>query len=84
LIARRHLRKACRCHGWSYRRMFFEILAAAERRYAASSPPTVCRQKAWRRSTAEFNLLKDRDANAVQERMAYHLFPDGGDYRTAS
>ena len=32
-----HLSKACRYHGWSYRRMFFEILAAAERRYAASS-----------------------------------------------
>ncbi len=32
-----HLRKACRYHGWSYRRMFLEILAAAERRYATSS-----------------------------------------------
>jgi D-alanine-D-alanine ligase len=32
-----HLRKACRYHGWSYRRMFLEILAAAERRYAAPS-----------------------------------------------
>lgn len=31
-----HLRKACRYHGWSYQRMFIEIIAAAERRYAAS------------------------------------------------
>ncbi|MEM2701434.1 MAG: D-alanine--D-alanine ligase, partial [Nitrososphaerota archaeon] len=31
-----HLRRACQYHGWSYRRMLLEILAAAERRYASS------------------------------------------------
>ena len=78
-----HPREACRHRSWSRRRMFLEILAV-ERRYAASSSCQRAEIVATEDRRVQFIKGKDRDAYAAQERMAYHLFPDGGDYRTAS